>query len=110
MVCVFRNDRIVSVETELILFEGELKMKDTTKLNVKKLAVEELTGVAGGYDVAYADEEAEAFSHSPSDDTGTVAPSAAPAAPAAPQRKRVRRYRNIIINGQMRQVAFWTWE
>lgn len=85
-------------------------MKDTTKLSVKNLAVNELTGVAGGYDGAYADEEAEAFSHSPTDDTGAVAPSVAPAAPAAPKKKRVKRYRNIIINGQMRQVAFWTWE
>ena len=92
-------------------------MKNTTKLNVKEmapkknraLAADELTCVAGGYDGAYADEEAEAFSHSPYADNGEVAPSAAPAAAPVQKRKRVRVVRNIRINGEMRQVAFWTW-
>jgi hypothetical protein len=89
-------------------------MKNTTKLNVKEmapeknraLAADELTCVAGGYDGAYADEEAEAFSHSPYADNGEVAPSAAPAAPSS-QKRRVRRFMEVTVNGKKRLVGYW---
>ena len=64
-----------------------------TKTNVKEMDLDQLMMINGGDG---ADEVA--------DTTEETA-----AAPAR-QRRRVRRFRNIVINGKMKQVAFWTWE
>ena len=82
-------------------------MKNTKKYDLNlELAADEITTVAGGYDGAYADEESEYYSHSPFADNGEVARSATPAVPAS-RRRRVRRFREITVNGKKKLLGYW---